>query len=62
MKNVHGVNIEMSDEEHAARVAEEKAVEDAKPSIAFKRLRLERDQKLTDTDYFALNDEHYLMI
>ena len=56
MKNVNGVQIEMSDEEHAARVAEEKAWEDAKPSRAFSGLRSERDQKLQETDYYALSD------
>tara|TARA_B100000745_G_scaffold102582_1_gene65541 strand:+ start:35 stop:325 length:291 start_codon:yes stop_codon:yes gene_type:complete len=56
MKNVNGVNIEMSDDEHAARVAEEKVWEDAKPARAFSGLRSERDQKLTETDYFALSD------
>ena len=56
MKNVDGVNIEMSDEEHAARVAEEKVWEDAKPARAFSGLRRERDQKLTETDYLALDD------
>ena len=57
MKCVDGVNIEMSDDEHAARVAEEKVWEDAKPSRAFEGMRRERDQKLTDTDYLALNDQ-----
>ncbi len=56
MKNVDGVKTEMSDEEHAARVAEEKTFEDNKPAKAFNRLRNERDQKLTETDYFALSD------
>ena len=56
MKCVDGVNIEMSDEEHAARVAEEKAHEDAAPARAFSSLRQERDQKLQETDYFALSD------
>ena len=56
MKNVNGVNIEMSDEEHAARVAEEKAYADAEPARAFKKLRIERDRKLEETDYFALSD------
>ena len=50
MKNVNGVNIEMSDDEHAARVAEEKVWEDAKPARAFAGLRQERDQKLAETD------------
>ena len=56
MKNVNGVNIEMSDDEHAARVAEEKVWEDAKPARAFSGLRSERDQKLQETDYLALDD------
>ena len=56
MKCVEGVNIEMSDEEHAARVAEEKVWEDAKPAKAFDALRNERDQKLAETDYYALGD------
>jgi len=56
MKNVDGVNIEMSDEEHAARVAEEKAWSDAAPARAFSGLRSERDQKLQETDYYALSD------
>ena len=56
MKNVNGVNIEMTDEEHAARVAEEKVWSDAAPARAFSGLRRERDQKLQETDYFALSD------
>ena len=56
MKNVNGVNIEMTDEEHAARVAEEKVWSDAAPARAFSGLRSERDQKLTETDYLALDD------
>ena len=56
MKCVDGVNIEMTDEEHAARVAEEKVWEDATPARAFDALRNERDRKLQETDYFALSD------
>ena len=56
MKCVDGVNIEMSDEEHAARGAEEKGWEDAKPSRAFSGLRSQRDQLLADTDHYALSD------
>ena len=56
MKNVNGVNIEMTDEEHAARVAEEKVWSDAAPARAFSGLRQERDRKLQETDYFALSD------
>ena len=56
MKCVDGVNIEMTDEEHAARVAEEKVWSDAAPARACSGLRSERDQKLQETDYFALSD------
>ena len=56
MKNVDGVNVEMSDEEHAARVAEEKEWSDEAPARAFSALRMERDEKLAETDYFALSD------
>ena len=57
MKCVAGIgNVEMSDEEHAARVAEEKAWEDAKPAGAFAALRRERNEKLAETDYLALKD------
>ena len=56
MKCVDGVNVEMSDEEHAARVAEEKVWSDAAPARAFYGLRSERDQKLQETDFYALSD------
>ena len=56
MKNVDGVNIEMSDDEHAARVAQEKVWSDAAPARAFSGLRSSRDQKLVETDYYALSD------
>ena len=56
MKNVDGVNIEMTDEEHAARVAEEKVWSDATPARAFSGLRSQRDQKLQETDFYALSD------
>jgi len=56
MKNVNGVNVEMSDEEHAARVSVEKGWSDAAPVRAFEGLRMERNQKLQETDYLALKD------
>ena len=56
MKCVDGVNIEMTDEEHAARVAEEKAWSDAAPARAFSGMRRERDRKLQETDFYALSD------
>jgi len=57
MKCIAGMgNVEMSDEDHAARVAEEKVWEDAKPARAFSGLRFDRDSKLAETDYYALSD------
>ena len=56
MKCVDGVNVEMSDEEHAARVAEEKVWSDAAPARAFSNLRRRRDEKLQETDFYALSD------
>ena len=57
MKCVAGVGmVEMSDAEHAVRVADEKAHEDARPAKAFKTLRFERNQKLAETDHYALGD------
>ena len=56
MKSVDGVISEMSDEEHAARVAEEKVWSDNAPVRAFKRLRRERNEKLVETDYYANSD------
>ena len=56
MKSVDGVISEMSDEEHAARVAQEKVWSDNAPVRAFKRLRRERKEKLVETDYLALKD------
>ena len=55
-KNVDGVNIEMSDAEHTARVAEESEWESKKSEQAFQALRNERNNKLAETDYFALSD------
>ena len=56
MKSVDGVISEMSDEEHAARVAEEKVWSDNAPVRAFKRLRRERNEKLVETDFYANSD------
>ena len=57
MKCVAGVGlVEMSDAEHAVRVADEKAHEDARPAKSFKTLRFERNRLLAETDYLALKD------
>ena len=57
MKCVAGVgNVEMSDAEHAVRVADEKAHEDARPAKTFKTLRFERNRLLAETDFYANSD------
>jgi hypothetical protein len=57
MKCVAGIgNVEMSDEEHAARVAEEKVWSDTASARAFVGLREDRNTKLVDTDHYALSD------
>tara|TARA_R110002012_G_scaffold246571_2_gene422152 strand:- start:240 stop:530 length:291 start_codon:yes stop_codon:yes gene_type:complete len=55
-KNVNGVKIELSDEEEAARDAEEKAVADAAPAKALAALRKKRDSLLAETDYHGCSD------
>ena len=55
-KNVDGERIQLTQDEEDQRDAEEKAWEDAKPSRAFKALRIKRDRLLAETDYFALSD------
>ena len=56
IKNVNGVDIEMTDEEHAARLAEEKAAADAAPALAFANLRINRNRKLAETDFYGNSD------
>ena len=55
-KMVNGERVQLTSDEETARDAEEKAWADAKPTRAFSGLRQERDQKLQETDYFALSD------
>ena len=57
MKCVAGIgNVEMSDERHAARVAEEKVWDDEAPARGFAILRTQRNRLLAETDYLALKD------
>ena len=51
-----GVEKTMTDEEHAARLAEEKAWDDKAPERAWTDLRTKRNQKLADTDWRASSD------
>ena len=55
-KIVDGVEVTLTDDEQKAREAEEKAWADAAPTRAFKALRRERNEKLTETDFYALSD------
>ena len=56
MRNVNGIRIEMTNEEHAARVAEEEAFDDTKPARKFVKLRMERIRRLKETDFYANSD------
>ena len=56
IKNVNGVAIEMTDEEHAARLAEEKAADDAAPTEMFEYVRYLRNRRLLETDFYAGSD------
>jgi len=53
---VDGKEVELTDDEQAQRLAEEKAWADAAPKRAFEGLRAERDGKLAETDFYALSD------
>jgi len=55
-KSVNGVQVSLTDEEQAARLAEEKAVADAAPAKAFSILRTERDIRLTNCDWTVAAD------
>ena len=55
-KIVDGVEIELSDAEQKATEAKEKAWPDAAPTRAFEDLRRVRDEKLAETDFYALSD------
>ena len=53
---VDGVEMELTDDEQTQRLAEEKAYADAAPTRAFESLRRVRDEKLAETDFYALSD------
>ena len=55
-KMVDGVEMELTDDEQTQRLAEEKAYADAAPTRAFESLRRVRDEKLAETDFYALSD------
>ena len=55
-KMVDGVRTQLTSDEEKARDAEEKAYADAAPTRAFEDLRRVRDEKLAETDFYALSD------
>ena len=55
-KLVNGERIAFTAEEEAARDAEEQAWADGALNRALKTLRIERNQKLAATDFYALSD------
>ena len=54
--NINGEIVQFTAEEEAARDAEEQAWEDGALARAQARLRRERNQKLAETDFYALSD------
>ena len=55
-KLVNGERIALTAEEEAARDAEEQAWADGALNRALETLRIERNQKLAATDFYALSD------
>ena len=54
--NINGEIVQFTAEEEAARDAEEQAWEDGALARAQTRLRLERNRRLAETDFYALSD------
>ena len=54
--NINGEIVQFTAEEETARDAEEKAWADGALARAQARLRRERNQKLAETDFYALSD------
>jgi len=55
-KMVNGERIQLTAEEEAARDAEEQAWEDGAFDRAMAQLRQDRNNKLAETDFYALSD------
>lgn len=53
---INGVQVAFTAEEEAARDAEEQAWADGALNRALETLRIERNQKLAATDFYALSD------
>ena len=54
--NINGIEIDFTPEEEAAKDAEAKAWNDARPSRKLEEIRKIRNQKLSETDYLAMSD------
>ena len=54
--NINGEIVQFTAEEEAARDAEEQAWADGALARAQTRLRLERNRRLAETDFYALSD------
>ena len=54
--NINGEIVQFTAEEEAARDAEEQAWTDGALARAQTRLRLERNRRLAETDFYALSD------
>ena len=54
--NINGIEIDFTPEEEAAKDAEAKAWDDARPSRKLEEIKKIRNQKLFETDYLALSD------
>ena len=54
--NINGIEIDFTPEEEAAKDAEAKAWDDAKPTRQLAEIKKIRNQKLFETDYLALSD------
>jgi len=56
-RNENGVDIPLTDEQEAARDAEEAKWESGKPARGFTGLRSERDRLLAETDWWGASDQ-----
>lgn len=55
-KNLNGVKVQFTAEEEVARDTEEKIWSDAKKTRQLTEIRRIRNEKLSETDYFAMSD------
>ena len=53
---INNERVQLTEKEEIERDAAEKVWSDAAPARAFEVLRSERDQKLAETDFYALSD------